>query len=313
MSSTDFYLSGLNIEVTGVKLEIPGGDNTDAFDSSLYHAKAELECPVSFAQHLFQWHTDARDVQDLNVDDLKFRVFQVTSTGSAGGISDITYYNTRNLLVGHAIVTDDAITYYGSSSATNNEKTILSDHPRHVSYKLMGTAEGVDIFTNERASRLYLLEQSVIAFVNNIGNTANVDWNGNDSHPAKAAFKQILASFPGRLTPFVQHGYATSDNSTLTPDSTTTADVWYYMPFEANDNIFFILNVKAATGQDSVITGDTDGSTVTDRKYLIKLKLVDNLTGSADGAYTRAWTAAGPDFTAEPAYLQPNAVDDTVF
>jgi hypothetical protein len=307
-STTDFYLSALNIEITGNKLSIPGGDSTVAFDSSTYDAVAELECPLLYAQHLFQWHTNATDVNDLNTEDLKFRVFQVTDSSSAGDI-DITYYNSRNLLVAEAVVTDNAVSYFGSGTVDTDKKKVHHDQARHISLEVLGTAEGVDIFNNERAFCLDLLEKSVNAFVENISDIDDATWNGTtDNNPAKASFRQILDNFPSRLTALVQHPYD-ANNESFTPDSSTTEDVWYYMPFEENDKIYFILNVKAHGDQGNITN---ESYNVSDRKYLIKLKLVSNLTDTAPGAYMRPWDAAGPVFSSEPAYLQPDANNDTV-
>lgn len=302
----NFYLSGLNFEVTGAQLTIPGGDNTAAITAN---CNAELECPVEYAQHLFQYQTDAIDVQDLNVDDLKFRVFQLTDPSASVDISDNTYFNSRNLLITEAVTTSNAVSYYGSGSATIDEKKVGCDQARHIALKLFGTAEAVDIFNNERAFRLALLHSSVDAFEDKIDNIANVEWNGTDDHPAKAAFKQILANFPERLSTPVPHLYDES-NTTITPGSTTT-NLWYYMPFLAGDFIYFKLTIKPESNQAGILDESPE---ITDRTYLIKLKLVNaiNLTTSANGAYMRPWDAAGPDFTIEPEYLQPVTGSDTV-
>jgi hypothetical protein len=311
-SATDFYLSALDIDITGKVLTIPGGDNTDVFDPNSYDATAELECPLEFAQHFFQFHTDAVDVNDLNEEDLEFRVFQVTETTAAGEIEDITYYNSKNLLVAEAVVTNQAITYYGSSGTSIDRKKIGPDMSRKISLDLLGTAEGVDIFINEREFCRDLLQKSVEAFVTNIGSISNAKWNDDSAdpsaniHPAKLTFKQIVKNFPQRLTPLHPHLYDAT-NTTIEPGSSTTG-LWYYMPFEQDDKLCFRLTVHPNGGQTAII-GDVSAPTLYSRTYLIKLKLVSALTETDEGAYMRPWTPGGPNWTSEPAYLQTTNAD----
>lgn len=321
MSSTDtnnnkdFYLDQLNIDLSAVLLTIPDGDDTDAFTAN---CDASLNCPVAFAQHFLQFHTDGIDVDDLNTNDLRFRTFHIPHADGAalGNIDPITYYNSRNVLVAEAVTTANAIEFYGSNGVIIDRLKVHRDSARHISKEIFGTSAGVDIFTNERAYCLDLLQKSVSAFVARLDTLSSKEakWNneGTDpdlnNHPSKMAFKQMIQNFPERFATLTPHAYDAT-GTTMDVDASGTSTVWYYMPFLAGDKLYFKLTVNADEGQGAII--DT-ADTIPSRTYKICLHLVDNIPSFSDDSYSPTWTASGPNLAIEPAYLQPDSANDTV-
>lgn len=314
MSTTNnFYLSELDISVNADKLTIPGGSDTTSFTADCY---TTLECNVLYAQRLLQFQTDAIDMNDLNEEDLMFRVFHADSSTAGGtdlaGDANFKYFNSYNVMVANAVVNADGgngKVFYGSSVETgDNFHNAHADFLRYVSEELFGVTAGVDLFNNVNAVRLDILEQSVNNYVTNIKSLSTpVTWNVAGDNPAALAFKQLIKNFPSRFTNLDAYKHSYTDASATLTAGASTEKVWYYMPFAADDKIYFKLTLNAATDQGDIV----NSSSIEPRTYSICLKLVGNDPASTDDNYHPTWTGDVRVFTSEPAYLQPTD-NDTV-
>jgi hypothetical protein len=307
--NNDFYLDNLSFSMDAYKLTMPGGDDTVPITD--VSCNAALECPYQFFQNILQFQTDAIDVDDLNVDDLEFRVFyDPSATDIPEG--DVKYYNPKNLLIAEAVTYAGAMIFYGSATAHINEKKLGADYSRQVSLDAFGTTAGVDLFNNEREFRRNFLETSVTQFMNRLTELAetNANWNvesGDDAttyHPAKLAFQQILKNYPSRLTTLIQH-------STQDPSDNDTK-IWYKVPFQSGDKVYFRMSVNPDSTQGDIV-GD-ELVPISSRTYLIRCDLVDGnngITETSETAYTRIWDDVGPIWGTDPDYLQDPESGDT--
>lgn len=138
-----------------------------------------------------------------------------------------------------------------------------------------------------------------------------------NNYPARKIFRQLLGAVPARfdnmqdlLLPFYKNGNAvTVDNeSALTQDFLNAhPDLWFKLPIDAGDSLYFVLTVNPANNQQHVV--DPNNSTpISARTYKIKLQVVENgamETSEEDDDYDWQWTDAGYDNTSDIWYLDP--------
>jgi len=230
-----FFLEQLNITVNSELATLHGGQDTDPNDVSANHW-ANLDIPVSYARNLFQYQVDAIDVNDQNIDDIKFRMFHVTD--SSGGISDasnnLKYYNTKNIIPAISTLYFGAVPFYGNASVSNissnetiKQLSVNADYIRHVAQEMFGVA-ATDLFNNELYVRNELIKSSANAFFSKINTLVNEttdgsyvlmnDISGNtlrNKFPTKLIFKQMMDNVRSRFNNINQSSDADSSNNLI--------------------------------------------------------------------------------------------------
>ena len=235
MSGQDFYLSQLNVDIDASSAAFDDAV-TVAFDAS---ASAQVDVSFSVLRNLFQFSTDASDIDDVVATDILYKVSYTTQTDPLG--IDI---DTNTELYASPI----------QSNATDNNLTF--DYVRYLALKLFNTYLGVDLIRNEVELRTNLNSTFKTEFDTVlVGLDASGNLDASSNSPSEAILRQIMSNEPSRL-------------NTLTDLS--VGNLWYQTPINAGDKLYFILTVSPATGQES----STDVSVIPDRTYLIRINAV---------------------------------------
>lgn len=288
-SPQTFYVDQLSITIDASRALLDISAQTVILDAS---AHAEVSVPVTLLSSLFQFWTDASDVNDATNEDLLFRVYY---PGEAS-FNDTTFYNNLPLplkllkhIVQHVAINGDREIVTGTNatgvSVLENEGTpgpihffgspytnlVAQDYVRYLATKVFNTYRGVDLFANEEDVRTQLQIQFDASFENNLYNLYSASPAGatKDADPINAAqsiLGQIVKNDPDRL----------SDISGNRIESMGGGH-WFRMPLVENDLICFLLTVNADANQMSVV--NLGGLSIETRTYLIKLKAVNDSAG----------------------------------
>ena len=232
----NFYLPQLDVLIDASSALLYGAD-TAAFDGS---ANVSVNIPLVNAMNIFQFNTDSTDINNVIVDDIKYRVVY-TGAGTTRIQFDL---DTSALLINGDIHPD----------AANRNTTY--DYVRYLAQHLFNTHLGVDLFSNESELRTTLRDDFSRAFdsnmtvLNAIGETI-----AYVNSPAKSILLQVINNLPERL----------SDIATLSLGSN-----WYKCPLQAGDVLYFRLTVNAAPNQNDL----TGVGSIPPRVYLIQSTLV---------------------------------------
>ena len=132
MSNQDFYLEQLSVSIDASTATFTDGV-TVSFDGS---ASAQVDVSYNVLRNLFQFSTDASDIDNTVATDILYRVSYTTETDPLG--IDI---DTNTELYSEAI----------QSNATDNN--ITYDYVRYLAKQLTNTYLGVDLFNNESELR----------------------------------------------------------------------------------------------------------------------------------------------------------------
>lgn len=285
-----FYVGAMNIEIQADKATIPSGNQTTEFSSDV---KAELNVSLDLVQNLFKFQSDAIDINDLDAEDLKYKVDYVPNVlVDANGIPDIVLSedflsNTLCYSVG-TVGTDTA--YENTASAT--DKSIAADYIRSLAVSLFNVATGVDLFDNEsevKDSINYRARESLhnllVALTEaNSGSYLTKDESTDqlgtfyvafgNNHPTYEIIAQMLANVPERFQTINDYAVAGDVNSSQT----------FCTPFAAGDAIVLKLLINASPDQGDIINGNVDFSG--GRIYAIKLNIIsdDSLGGVGGGS-----------------------------
>lgn len=314
---TDFYLSQLNIEVNAIQATLHGGENTDPLTG--HDATAQLNIPVSYARHLFQYHADALDVNDLNSQDIKFRMFhRVADSGDITG-NTLKMFNTKNILPAEAVVdSNDRIPFYGSASQAENEKKVNADFVRYVADQVFGVPV-TDLFNNERPVRVDLNRKaaykfnetidSLVGFKVNYGTTEEPDLDyvrivtnsttapdesvdnrtKATEFPSRLIFSQLMNHADGRsrfadLNLYdgmeMRHLYTDASEPASETAENLGNNLWRYMPLAIDDKLYFKLTVNPHDDQETVTGG---ASNLTPYVYRIQLNIVADANANIVG------------------------------
>ena len=231
----DFYLSQLNVDIDASSASFDDAV-TVAFDAS---ASAQVDVSFSVLRDLFQFSTDASDIDDVVATDILYKVDYTTQAEPLG--IDI---NTNTELYASPI----------QSNATDNNLTF--DYVRYLALKLFNTYLGVDLIRNEVELRTNLnstFKSNFDTVLVDLAGDGNLDASGNS--PSESILRQIMSGDPSRLD-------ALTDLS--------VGNLWYQVPINAGDKLYFVLTVSSATGQENL----TGVSAIPDRTYLIKINAV---------------------------------------
>lgn len=330
---TDFYLSQLNIEVNAIQATLHGGENTDELTG--HDATARLNIPVSYARHLFQYQADALDVNDLNSQDIKFRMFhRVENSGAING-NTLKMFNTKNILPAEASVIANPIHFYGNASQAENEKKVNADFVRYVAEQVFGVSV-TDLFNNERPVRVDLNRKaafkfnetidSLVGFKVNYGTTEDPDYDyvrivtnsttapdetadnrtKATEFPSRLIFSQLMNHPDGRsrfanLNSYdgmnMRHLYTDDAEPVGETEENLGSNLWRYMPLAVDDKLYFNLTVNPHGDQETVTGGELN---LEPYVYRIQLYIVaDNdahIVGKdVAGDYVRGWDNNGWD------------------
>jgi hypothetical protein len=245
-TTQSFYLNDLELSINST-LATLGCVPTDPFTG--IDAYAELDVSASVMQTLFQFHTDASDVDDIVADDLYFKV--VYTDGQSYPLSTEFLANT------------DVITNMINANAAMN--TVPYDYVRYLAQCLFNTYLGVDLFANESELRTDLDTTARAALDAKLGELAALgELNSTESsNPGFKILDQVKCNTPQRLsTIHLASGDANVNDG---------AYVWYYMPILSGDSVYFKLNVSAASGQAAEVD---ESITISSRVYQIKMNVV---------------------------------------
>ena len=241
-TSEVFYLDQLSFAVDASSA-ILEGEVTTVLDAS---ANANVTIPVSVAQELFQFSTDASDVDNIVADDILYRVVYDTATNYALSLD----------IDASASVT--AITAIHEGAVNNN---VTYDFVRYLAKCLFNTHLGVDLFANEEELRTELnisFKSGFDVVLTDLTAAGVTDATGTS--PSKSLLLQLLASKPNRFQDI---------ETDLFMEQDINGHPWYKMPLDVGDVINFVLTVNPAVGQED-LTGVVQLSA---RTYLIQMNI----------------------------------------
>jgi hypothetical protein len=333
-----FFLEQLNITVSSELATLHGGNDTTPLTADSW---ANLNIPVSYARNLFQYQVDGIDVNDENADDIKFRMFHLTS--DTGGITDasnnLAFYNSENVIPAAAKVYYNAVPFYGNSNVNSNstQMTVNADFVRHIAKEVFGVA-ATDLFSNELYVRNKLNADSNTNYVSKIDELVNLttdasgglvlmnDISGNtlrNNFPSKLIFKQMLDNVRSRFADIngsnneLVHLFDASnqpitllnneifDASGVRVDPSNSQILWRKLPFMVGDMLFFNLTLNPDANQNA-----QTGNVVDPRSYRIRLKLVADNDATVEnvGPDPIEWTDAG--WNKQPLYTDTTPTEN---
>lgn len=311
-----FFLDQLNIEVNASLAELHGGSDTNPADVSA-NSWANINIPVSYARNLFQYQVDGVDVNDENLEDIKFRMFHLTAdSGSITNANDnLKLYNSKNVIPAASKVYFNAIPFYRNADVSNNsrEMTVNADFVRHIAKEIFGIS-ATDLFNNETYVRNNLNISSNTQYVSKITELVDLTTDGSyvlmnetgntlrDKFPTKLIFKQMLDNVRSRFNnisetdvsnnlihlfdsnnnPITLSGNEIFDSSGVRIDPSNNQTLWHKLPLMENDMLFFKLTIAPHEDQELQVAREGNVN-VPERSYRIRLKLVaDNDASLSD-------------------------------
>jgi hypothetical protein len=241
MSTLDIHLPLFSVTVTSDTATIYG----EQYTALTGDATVDVDISTSLMMNLFQFQSDSVDINDISVNDIKYRV--VYSSASPILPLGVDIDTSSNVAVG-AIASNSGLNY-----------NLTYDYVRFLAQELFGTHLGTDLFNNETALRSSLNSKFKIALDTMLTTDNEVVKTSADDTYMRGALLQILQHLPDRL----------ADITTLQV-GVVNDETWYRMPFVAGDKIYFNLTVQPAANQSTATTG----AAVSNRVYLIRGTLV---------------------------------------
>jgi hypothetical protein len=251
-TSRPFYLSDLDI-IADASQALMAGIDTTVFTAD---ATAEFDVPLTFLRQLFQYHSDASDVDNVDADDTLYKVSYATSSTQI----------TSNFIT-NTIVTSN------KQDANAPLQDLARDYVRYLAYKLFNTPQGVDLFDNETELRTNLnleCRNKMHAKLLDLADHGILDAASSNPNPALKLLKQIIKQAPGRLSGGDPAN--TADPWHIVSGTVAGENAWYEMPLVVGDSICFKLKVVADPGQNSIIAIAV--SNPADWTYLIKMNAI---------------------------------------
>lgn len=276
MSGMDFYVQSLNSGATAMMAELAQGDE-DAFTAEVV---ANFNLRVGLAQSLFKFQSDAVDINDETLSDIKFKVDYVQDTNQTDNIPD-TILEKDWLAECECVGTDSADQVYIDGTSTATKRNVAHEFIRYLAHMLFNTHLGVDLFSNEEALYNALnidarraLDETLTNLTNlNGGDYCPTDFvigDGTYKHPSQVILSKIIANNPERLATLDQYFVAGGDISGV--EGGTPAPV-FKMPLAVGDTVQFKLLVNAAEDQH-LLTGLA--ASIPARNYRIKFTIVED-------------------------------------
>ena len=135
MPALDIYLPLFSVTVTS-DLATIYGEQPAALTGD---ATVDVDVSTTLMQEIFQFQTDSTDIDDISLNDIKYKVVYTPSNPILPFGIDI---DTSSNVASGAIA--------GSAGLNQN---LTYDYLRHLADELFGTHLGVDLFNNEEAVR----------------------------------------------------------------------------------------------------------------------------------------------------------------
>ncbi len=277
MSGQDFYVQSLNSGATALMAELAQGDEA-AFTAAVV---ANFELPVTIAQNLFKFQSDAVDIMNASETDIKFKVDYVQDTNQTDNIPD-TVLESDWLANCECIGTDTADAVFVAGTSTASKRQVAHEFVRYLAHSLFNTHLGVDLFSNEEELVNALNIDARRALDETLTNLTNL--NGGDycpkdftigagtyKHPSQVILSKIIANTPQRLSDLQPYFVAGGDQSGV--EGGTPAPV-FRMPLAVGDTVQFKLLVSAADDQHLLL--DPLATEIQDRAYRIKFTIVED-------------------------------------
>jgi hypothetical protein len=243
MPALDIYLPLFSVTVTSDLATIYG----ETYTPLTGHATVDVDVSTSLMQSLFQFQTDSTDINDISLNDIKYKVVYSSATPP--------------LPLGIDIDTSSNVASGAVSGSAGLNQNLTYDYLRHLADELFGTHLGVDLFNNEEQVRSELNLRFKTALDTMLTNDNGDERHSGEDTYMRASLLQIIKNAPERLNniPSLEVG-----------QDATTNETWYKTPFLAGDKIYFNLTVNPAATQGS----STTNATVAQRIYLIRGTLV---------------------------------------
>lgn len=278
----NFVLSDLSSAVTLTQT----GNLTSQVLSISGDAVAVFLVKTSEIKKVFQFETDAINVNDLSAQDMKFYV-DMSSWPSA-----LNPLNPANAMMDVPVYSSGAISAISKISGAaydHNKALVKHDFIRYIAQKMFNTYQAVDLFNNQlgviqnietvcdgsdAGHSWYDISAALYSVSTNGTNPGLlVDNNGlkymttatiTPDNLSRELFLQIVGNQPDRLT-------ANADGSSRVLGSADRQDMLFY----DGDTINFNLTISPAAGQETV-SGLSNISPIPSRTYVIKLLLISD-------------------------------------
>ena len=278
----NFVLSDLSSVVTLTQT----GNLTSQVLSISGDAVAVFLVKTSEIKKVFQFETDAINVNDLSAQDMKFYV-DMSSWPSA-----LNPMNPANAMMDIPVYSSGAISSISKISGAaydHNKALVKHDFIRYIAKKMFNTHQAVDLFNNQlaviqnietvcdggAAGHSWHDVSAALHSVSTNGTNPGLLIDNNDlkymttatvtpDNLSRELFLQIVGNQPDRLT-------ANPDGSSRVLGSADRQDMLFY----DGDTINFNLTINAASGQEAV-SGLTNISPIPSRTYVIKLLLISD-------------------------------------
>jgi hypothetical protein len=282
-TSLTFSLQALNVEVDALKATLSGVTELD-FDCDVV---AGFDVPVSIMQDLFNFQSDAIDIDNIVTTDIKYKASYTEPTVLDSEGVPVTVLADGWLLSTECTGTDSVpgsenAIFFNAATAGATKRMVPHEHQRYLAWKLFRTWLGTDLFDNEeeqieyldREARRELNDKLVALAAAGVKNANEVDLGaefGNFNHPSYVILQQIINDQPARLadlTPYFISGDTNGDENGNSPP-------WFKMPLLVDDELQFKLTIAADADQVDIIGLTPSPANAIDvRTYRIVMKLV---------------------------------------
>ena len=294
--SQTFYVQALNIELTADKALI-SGDVTGPFESDV---NAQVDVPLSVVQDLFKFQSDAIDINDVDIEDLKYKVDYTPDTTLDDNDIPLTVlapgFLTNTLCYEAGTASNDTV--FADNTSTATKKSVADDYMRFLAFKLFRTAMGVDLFDNEIQVKESINTKARAALDIKLAELTNLNDGGyltkdesttgefeEVNHPTYSIISQMIANTPERFQNLDEYAVGDADTS---GDEEGAPLPTFRAPLMAGDSLVFRLLIKADPLQGGIVNDDNgninfEGGVAGSegRVYAIKLNVVAD--GEGDG------------------------------
>lgn len=280
----NFVLTDLSSSVTLSQT----GNLTSSVLSISGDAVAVLFVKTTDMKQVFQFETDAININDLSAQDMKFYV-NMSSWPTNASLNPL---NPANAMMDVPVYSSGAISSISKSTYPydHNKALVKHDFIRYIALKMFNTYQAVDLFNNQ------------LAVVQNIESVCDGSANGHSWYDISAALYNVdkdRGTNPALLTDSLGDKYMTTATTTpdnlsrelflqivgnqpdrLTKDENGNNRVLgsgdkQNMIFYDGDTINFNLTLQAADGQHTV-SGLSNISQIPSRTYVIKLVMISD-------------------------------------
>jgi hypothetical protein len=294
MATQDFYIdSDFAPEVSSiVKATLGSEDDTT---SGTFDNFASIRLGLTSAQTLFNFWTNASDMNNTSYEDILYRIHYTSDSGYNATAANAVPLSP-DYVVG-AIVTatnpemnpDGLLTYY-----------LPQDNLRSIAKNCFNTTRGVDLFSNEQDVLESINTQCRLALHERLVDINDTAYDSADkvvtdpsdpvdnssltaaplNNPSKKIYKQLAKNVPERLADITSYAFNSTD---------ATTNNWYKMPLIVGDNIYISVSIASPDEQKNV-TNPNANDNYDARIYQIKCTIVAD--GDIPSPYTIGYDSA---------------------